>query len=92
VFAPTRGGPRPPSILYRQQCLDDAERHECVGGDANDNNEDAPGTKMSATTATRERVGNATVETSATAVTTIRVRSRAAAGGFDNGPADPAII
>jgi len=31
----------------------------------------------------RERVGNATVEMSKTAMTTIRVRSRAAAGGFD---------
>jgi hypothetical protein len=47
---------------------------------------------MSATTTTLERVGDATVETSATATTTIRVRSRAAAGGFDDGPADPAII
>ena len=78
---------------YRQRRLDDAERRECGGGDANDDdNDDAPGTKMSVTTTTCERIGNATVETSATAATTIRVRSRAAAGGFDDGPAGPAII
>ena len=82
--APTRGGPRPPSIPYRQRRLDDAERCEHGGGNANkDNDDDAPGTKMSATMTMRERVGNATVEMSKTAMTTIRVRSRAAAGGFD---------
>ena len=58
----------------------------------NDNDNNVPGTKMSATTKTRESVGNATVETSVTVTTTIRVRSRAAAGGFDDGLADPAII
>ena len=43
--APTRarGGPRPPSIPYRQRCLDDAERCERGGGDVNgDDDEPSP--------------------------------------------------
>jgi hypothetical protein len=60
--------------------------------DDDDDDEDAPGTKMSATTTMRKCAGDATVETSAMAMTTIRVSSRSAAGGFDDGPADPAII
>ena len=47
---------------------------------------------MSVKTMTRECIGNATVETSATVTTTIRVRSGAAAGEFEDGPVDPAII
>jgi hypothetical protein len=47
---------------YRQRRLDDAERRECSGNDANDDDDDdAPGTTMSATMTTHERVGDATV-------------------------------
>jgi len=47
---------------YRQRRLDDAERRECSGDNANDDDDDdAPGTTMSATMTTHERVGDATV-------------------------------